>query len=322
MPRPKRIVCLGGGNAMPQAVLAGLKKCPDVELSVISAMLDSGGSAGKERKELFHTKISFGDIRRASYALSENPEKDKFNTRISFGRYRSHVISNLTCSTIIKETNDYEKAIDYLNDEIFKIPKKHKVLPSTLDEADVYAELENGKIIGGEAKIDIPKEQERPRIKQVYLKPKAKAYPKTLEAIRKADLIVIGPGDLYSSLAQILLVEGIPEALRESRAKKVYLVNLMTKNGETNNFSVLDFVNEIEKYLEGSLDYVIYNNFLPSKEKIKETIKENPLLLDLVKINEDLAGEKFIGENLLSDSGLVVHNPQKLAKIILKLCKP
>ncbi len=321
MPKPKKIVCLGGGSAMPKAVLAGLKGYPEVKLAVISAMLDSGGSAGRERKKLFHTKISFGDIRRASHALSESPEKDKFNARIISGKYKGHVVSNLACSTIVKETNNYEKAIDYLNNEMFKISKQYQVLPATLDEADLCVDLESGQTISGEAKIDICEERERPRIKQAYLRPKARAYPKALDTIKKADLIVIGPGDLYSSLAQILLTEGMTEAIRKSKAKTVYIVNTMTKNGETNDFSVSDFVNEIEKYLGDEVDYAIYNKTLSSKEKIKKTKKENPSLIDVVEVNKSLPRKKFIGEDLSSVSGLVVHDPQKLAKIILRLCK-
>lgn len=308
---------------MPKAVLEGLKQYPDVELSVISAMLDSGGSAGRERKEPFNTKISFGDIRRASYALAQDEEKDKYNARITSGTYKGHVLSNLSCSYFFKGENDYEKTIGFLNNGIFKIPQQHQVLPATLDDAELCAELENGEEIEGETKIDILEERARPKIKHVYLKPATvKAYPKAKEVIKKADLIVIGPGDLYSSLAQILLVQGMSRAIRKSKAKKTYICNLMTKNGETNNFSVLDLADEIEKYLESSLDYVIYNNKDSlAKERIEETKKENPNLIDLIKTNDNLPKDKFIGRDLLFASGPIIHDPQKLAKVILSLCK-
>ena len=115
-------------------------------------------------------------------------------------------------------------------------------------------------MICGEADIDAPKHDGNLKIKEVSLKPlepKAKAYPKAVEEIKKADLIVMGPGDLYSSIIQILLVDGIAEAIRESKAKKIYICNLMTKNGETNGFSVKDFSGEIEKYLKGKVIFFL-----------------------------------------------------------------
>ncbi len=163
------------------------------------------------------------------------------------------------------------------------------------------------------------------------MKPKAKAYPKAIEAIINADLITIGPGDLYSSLVQILLTEGVPEAIRKSKAKKVYICNLMTKYGETNNFTVSDFVKEIEKYLRSSVDYVVYNTKKPSKKRLlnykksynppfvsEKSLHSAPILLDLVGINKELSSDKkFIGQDLLPSSGPIIHDPNKLAKIIL-----
>lgn len=101
----------------------------------------------------------------------------------------------------------------------------------------------------------------------------------------------------------------------------VYVANAMTKDGETNDFSVQDLASEIEKYLGGKVDYVVYNKTLVSKEMIEATKKGNPSLIGVVRIDEDLSGEKFIGENLLPVSGLAVHDPDKLAEILLKLCK-
>ncbi|MEK9134768.1 MAG: gluconeogenesis factor YvcK family protein [Patescibacteria group bacterium] len=296
----KNIICLGGGNAMPKAVLAGLKKYP-VNLSVICAMLDSGASAGRER-EIYKTNISFGDIRRAFLALSGASQdvKDAFNVRFKNGPYAGAVVANILGTAVAKE-GDYEKALRVYG-EVFKISSRYHILPSTLDDATLYAELENGQIIKGEANIDVPKHNSK--ISKVYLKPKPGAYPEAVEAIKKADLIIIGPGDLYSSLMQILLIDGISAAINKSKAKKVYICNIMTKKGETDGFSVLDFTNEIEKYLKGRVDFIIHNN------------KEGN-----VRINDDLKNnKKFIGKNLLK-SGTVEHNPNKLAKIILKLCK-
>ena len=243
--KKKHIVCLGGGNAMPRAVLVELKKYP-VKISVICAMLDSGGSAGRLRKD--YKIVSPGDIRRAFIALSNTSPviSELFDFRFKGGELKDHNFANLFITALELATNDYEKTSRAIK-KILNV--QHEVLPVTLDNSNVFAVLENGKVIKGETNIDIPKHNGNLRIKRVYLKPKAKAYPKAIEAIKNADLIIIGPGDLYSSLAQILLTYGIPQAIKKSKAKKVYVCNLMTKYGETNNFTVLDFTKEIEKFL-------------------------------------------------------------------------
>ena len=310
----KKIVCLGGGNAMPKAVLQGIKKYP-VKISVICAMLDSGGSAGRLRKD--YNIVSSGDIRRAFIALANTSPaiENLFNYRFQAGELKGHNFANLFITALELSTNNYEKTIKEMNGFL---NIKHQVLPATLDNSNLYAVLENGKIISGETNIDIPKHNGNLKIKRVFLKPKAKAYSNSLEAINKADLIVIGPGDLYSSLAQILLTEGISDAIKKSKAKKVYLCNLMTKFGETNNFSVLDFTNEVEKYLGGELNYVIYNNYIPGKEVIKNYKKEHSELLDLVKINKDLSKQKFIGKNLLIKNS-IKHSSKKVSRAIVNL---
>ena len=314
-----RIVCLGGGNAMPKAILSGLKNYP-VKLSVICAMLDSGGSAGRLRRD--YKIVSPGDIRRALIALANTSPvtKELFDYRFKTGELKGHHFANLFITALELATNNYERAIK----EISKfLNVKHEVIPSTLDDTNLYALLENGKIISGETNIDIPKHNGNLKIKKVFLKPKARAYPQAIVAIKKADLIVIGPGDLYSSLAQILLTEGIPEAIRKSKAKKVYICNLMTKHGETNSFTVTDFIKEIEKYLGGEVDYVIYNTKKPSSKRLAMYKKQHPELLDLVKFDQEIIDDKkFIGTDLLLPSGPIVHHPDKLAKIILKLCRP
>ncbi len=312
----KKIVCLGGGNAMPKAVLTGLKKYP-VKLSAICAMLDSGGSAGRLRKD--YKIVSPGDIRRAFIALADTSPaiQELFNYRFQTGELKGHNFANLFITALELSTNNYEKTFQELN-KVLNV--SHQVLPVTLDNSNIYAILENGKVLNGETNIDIPKHNGNLKIKKVFLRPKAKAYPKAIETINKADLVVIGPGDLYSSLAQILLTEGITRALQKSKAKKVYICNLMTKYGETNNFTVLDFVKEIEKLLGAKLDYVIYNTKEPVVTRLAKYKKEHPELLDLVNYGKELARDKkFIGANLLSSSNSIVHDPDKLAKVILSL---
>jgi uncharacterized cofD-like protein len=300
---------------MPKAVLEGLKH-KEVYITAICAMLDSGGSSGRLRKD--YGIVSPGDIRRAFIALANTSPiiEELFDYRFQAGELQGHNFANLFITALNLSTNDGEKTFETINDFL---NVSHKVLPVTLDSSDVCAVLEDGKVIEGETNIDIPKHNGSLKIKKVFLKPKAKAYPKAINAIHKADKIILGPGDLFSSLAQILLVEGMAEAIRNSEAQKVYVCNLMTKHGETNKFSVSDFAQKAEEFLEGSFDKVVYNNNYPNPERVKVYKENHKELLSLVKTEEDFDKEKYVGADLLVDSGKIVHDSEKLAKIILNL---
>ena len=299
---------------MPKAVLEGLKKYP-VKISAVSAMLDSGGTAGKER-ELFKTKVAFGDIRRAALALSEAPQEKKelFSHRFENGT----ILANSYCTSIAFGLGAKELPEELKAD--LSIPENREALPATLDNAMLCAQLDNGQVVRGETNVDVPKHDGSLKIKRVFLEPEAKAYAPALKAIQEADLISVGPGDLYSSLAQILLVKGISEAIRKSFARKIFVCNLMTKQGETNGFSVLDFTFEIEKYLGQEFDSVIFNNREVSPQRLAGYKKEHPQLLEQVKFYEILDRYKFIGEDLLVKEGPIIHDVDKLARIILSLC--
>lgn len=323
---------------MPKAVLEGLKEI-DVEIFSVSSMNDSGGSAGEER-ESYGTPVAYGDIRRAAYQLSGAPVhiKDFLNKRLESDEdideairilpdtedfinkdrkgFIGHVLSNIASTDTAVSSGPVE-AIEELR-KIYKIPQRFHILPATISDSTLIAELENGEKIIGEANIDIPEHNPNLKIKKVFFEPPADAYPPTIEAIEGADLIIIGPGDLYSSLAQILLVKGVPEAVKRSKAKKIYICNLMQKRGETAGFDVEDFANEIERYLGAKLDLVIYNKTQPSKERLEDYKKERPELMDMVCFRDLSNDEKFIGEGVLLSSGPVVHDSKKLIKVIQK----
>ncbi len=313
--KKNKIVCFGGGNAMPKAVLAGLKKYPSVTISAICAMLDSGGSSGRLRED--YNITAPGDIRRAFIALANTSPviESLFNYRFKSGELKGHNFANLFITALELSSNDCEEMYDQIH-KMLNIP--HKVLPVTIDDSQLCAKLENGKIVSGETNIDIPKHNSNLKIEEVFLKPKAKIYPKSLKEIQEADLIVIGPGDLYSSLAQILLVEGVSEAIMKSKAKKVYVCNLMTKEGETNNFKVKDFTKQIEEFLGGEVDYVLYNTQEPTREAIEKKRKKHPELNKVVRYSKDLNKDKFIGNDFLDLSNMN-HDPKKLSKVILNL---
>ncbi len=321
MPRSeKKIVCFGGGNAVPK-LIEELKKYP-IQITGVTSMVDNGGSTGQLREDF--NVLPPGDIRRHILALSDAPKWKKELFKFRFGReefaggHKGHNFANVFIAGLEYILKDYRKVLKIVHE--FMEVKKHKALPATIDKVQLVAELENGEIVEGEDEIDVPKKHDpKLRIKKLYLKPQARIFPPTKKAILEADLLTFGPGDLYSSVIPCFLPEGMSQAIKRSKAKKVYICNAMTKLGETNNFSVLDFANEIEKYLNCQLDFVIYNIEIPDQQRIQEYKKTEPLLLDLVKINPGLDKKKFIGKNLLVKSGPIVHDFKKVAKILMRL---
>lgn len=327
MPENKKsIVCFGGGDAMSKAVLTPLKKY-SVKITGITSMVDNGGSAGQLRVDF--NVLPPGDIRRHILALSDAPQwkKDlwtfRFGHEVFDGGHKGHVFANAFIAGLEYNLKDYEKALEAMH-EFMEVKKDYRALPATIDKTQIYAELENGEIVKGEDEIDVPiKHNPNLKIKRVYLKSEAKAFPEALEAVEKADLIIIGPGDLYSSLIPCLLMKGMGESFQKSKAKKVFIVNTMTKLGETNDYSVMDFVRQMEKYVGCAFDYVIYNAEIPDKKRIEKYKKEEPSVVEIVKadplINSGKAGKKFIGAKILTKKGPIVCNPEKLVKLIMEL---
>ncbi|HNY36017.1 MAG TPA: uridine diphosphate-N-acetylglucosamine-binding protein YvcK [Candidatus Pacearchaeota archaeon] len=313
----KNIVCIGGGNAMPKVVLSGLKN-KKVNLTVVSAVLDSGGSSGRLRKD--YDVISPGDIRRAFLELCNLSEEDKLllDYRFENGDLHEHNLWNIAFVAMALEKGGYRSLFEKMNSMLIQ---NHKILPSTTHKADLVAVLENDEEIIGESNIDVPKHDPKLKIKKLFLRPITKACPQTVKRIKRADMVVIGPGDIYSSLMQVLLVDGTSETIKMSRAKKVYICNLMTKNGESNGFTVNDFVWEVENCLKCELDYVIFNTNMPNKERIDEYLKTHPQFLEMVKFDNLSKSDKYIGLDLLPQEGEIIHDSSKIAEVLLKICK-
>lgn len=302
---------------MPKVVLAGLKN-KNVELTVVSAVLDSGGSSGRLRKD--YDVISPEDVRRAFLELCDLSEEDKklLDYKFETGDLHGHNIWNIAFVAMALEKGGYRSLFEKINSMLIN---NHKILPSTTHKADLVAVLEDGQEIVGESNIDNPKHDPRLRIKKLFLRPATKACPQTVKRIKMADAVVIGPGDIFSSLMQVLLVDGTAETIKISQAKKIYICNLMTKNGESNGFTVDDFVWEIENCLKCPLDYVIFNTNIPDKERIDEYKKDNPKFIEMVKFDNLPKNDKYIGMDLLPKAGGIIHDPEKIAKIVLKICR-
>ncbi len=312
----KRFVVIGGGTGS-YTVLRGLKDF-DIDIIAVVSMFDDGGSTGVLRDE--HGILPPGDIRRALVALSSETEvmKSLFTHRFSDGKsLRGHSLGNLIFLGLRDIFGSDEEAIKQAA-RILKI--QGTVLPVSLTDSRLHAVLENGTTIDGETNIDNPKHDSHQRIKKVYLSPPAVIYADTKRAIEWADVIIIGPGDLYTSIIPNLLVEGMKEAIARSRAKKMYVCNLMTKYGETHSFTASDHVKEIIAYSGIVPDYVICNNQSFPKELLVKYEEEQsyPVVVDREEILQ--LGTKIVESPLIGET-LARHDSTKLAKLLSEVGK-
>ncbi len=312
----KNIVTIGGGTGT-FVVLSALKSF-DFNLSAIVSMCDDGGSTGKLRDD--YGVLPPGDIRRSLIALSSATRslRKLFDYRFEGGELDGHSLGNLFLTALEKTEGTFHKAVATAS-EVLSV--RGRVIPVTLNNVRLQAELENGEIISGETNIDIPKHNPELKIIKTFLRPEARANPEALEAIKKADFIVIGPGDLYTSIVPNFLVGSIAKAVRFSKARKIFVCNLMTKYGETNNFSVTDFISVTESHLgKNILNYVLVNSKRPGSVRLERYAEEKAQLVVLPKdYKNKLDKTAVLRADLLTKSGLIRHDPKKLTNQILNL---
>jgi uncharacterized cofD-like protein len=328
--RKKRIVVVGGGTGTYH-VLFGLKKYP-VDLSVIVSMTDSGGSNRVIRDEFGLLPTS--DIRQVMVALASD-DSDELLRKLFTYRYNAGTgISGMTFGNLFMAalTDIYkgqEKAIEKTS-EILDV--QGHIIPVTFDNVHLVARYDNGQQILGEHFIDEPDElQGQHRIVELEIIPKARANPKAIKAIKNADLIVLGPGDLYTSIICNLVVDGVSKAIAKSEAKKVFVLNLMTRFGQTNDFTAKDHIWELEKYLgKGAVDVCLINKtkkFPPGVLARYREEKAYPIKDDLnksggIKVVKRSFVSRRVFEKPKSDKlkrSLIRHDPKKLAKAIMSL---
>lgn len=313
----KKVVTLGGGSGS-YTVLRGLKEFP-LDITAVVTMFDSGGSSGTLRDEF--GVLPPGDVRRCLVALSDGERaeilRDLFNYRFNGGTGLSgHSFGNLF---LVALSNIYGSDIEAIRKASELLDLKGTVLPVSLDKADVHATLEDGTEIIGETNIDIPKHDGDVPIKSVRLEPEARIFEETAEAVRTADLVIIGPGDLYTSVIPNLLVKGMPEALRESRAKKVFVCNLMSKWGETHDYEASDIAKELLAYSGlPRFDYAVCNTGVMD-QKLIDAYKEerkHPVVCD-----EGLKeyAERVITGDYFSEADIARHDSEKLAAALAAL---
>ena len=311
-----RVVIIGGGTGLP-VLLRGLKHYP-VDITAIVTVADDGGSSGRLRDELNIPPP--GDVRNVLAALSDVEPliEEMFQHRFkSSNELSGHSLGNLILAAMTSITGDFMYAIQ----EMSKVLNVHgNVLPAANQSVVLHAELEDGTIISGESKIPFSGK----RIKRVFLTPDTiKPLPETIQAIRNADLIIIGPGSLYTSILPNLLVPQIGQEVCEAKAKKVYICNIMTQAGETHDFTASDHVNAIYDHMGKPF----MNTILVNREEIPDDIQARyikeeakPVHFDVNSLYE-LGLDVIFGEIVSLDEGVIRHDTQEVAKILYSFLK-
>lgn len=324
----KKIVTIGGGTGS-FTLLSGLKKYP-IELSAIVSMADDGGSTGVLRDEL--GVLPPGDVRQCLVALSDSSEmlRTLMNYRFEEGGLSGHSFGNLLLSALEKVTGSFSEGVG----EAAKILNvKGEVIPVTDIDTKLFMKLKNDGLLQGENEINHNFEMQKRGIEKIYLSPRAKANPRAIEKILSADLIVMGPGNHYCSILPNLLVSGIPEAIRKSQAKVVYNCNLVNKKGQTDGFTLDDYIDAIEKYIgKGKVDFVTYNTGKPSQALLKKYERENEIVSFDKKARKErpyrviqsdfLSAEKVRfarGDTIARTRSFIRHDTEKIGKVLMML---
>ncbi len=317
-----KVVAIGGGTGLSN-LLKGIKHLVPEELNDLSAIVtvsDNGGSSGRIKEEL--NIPAPGDIRNCITALAEDEDilTEVFKYRFSEGEcLKGHSFGNLFLSVLTKINGNFLEAIETVSD-ILKI--KGKIIPSTTEIVDLVAKFSDGKIIKGETEITEYGKKLVAKIERIWLEPEdVKAPEEAIEKILDAELIILGPGSLYTSIIPNLLVKDIREAIIKTDAYKVYICNVMTQYGETDGYTASDHIKALYNIVgKPFLDAVIVNTGIPEDKIIKKYMKEHsePVVADVGNIAR--LGIKVYAKNLLNTSwNLARHNPIKLASLIMEI---
>ena len=307
----KRIVVLGGGTGT-STVLKGLKYFP-ADITAVITVSDNGRSTGRLREEFYTPAV--GDIRHVLSNLSTLPDDVKSIMEYRMSTYsdlNGHSMGNLLLTALYQKTGSLKKSIEYFS-KLMNV--EHTVLPLSEDYLTLMGETEDGEIIEGEEQITKAHKQ----YKRIFYKEEPHIFPEVFEKIKKADLIILSMGSLYTSLMPHLVCPDMVQSINESKAKVMYICNTMTQPGETDNFGVSDHVNTIEKYLgKDSIDCVIVSNTILPKRLLNKYSSEEQK--DLVKIDYDnieKGNYEIIEDDLLTtEDGTIKHDSLKLSSII------
>jgi uncharacterized cofD-like protein len=321
---PYRVVALGGGTGL-SALLRGLKKYiaergkhqasrPIGTLTAVVTVTDDGGSSGRLRRE--YQVLPPGDIRNCMVALSRDEALlgDLFQYRFPAGRgLAGHSFGNLFLTALTNVTGDFPRAVQ-VSAQVLAI--RGRIFPSTAQNVTLEAELANGKIVKGETNIS----RSRQRIERVRLVPRrVRPLPEVLAALREADLILVGPGSLYTSILPNLLVEEVSEVIANSRATRVYISNVMTQPGETKGYSVADHVRAIYAHTRHQLfDRVVINHTPIEARLLRRYAAGGAEPVNASWKELDQMGVKYVTGDLVQQDKVIRHDQQKLTELLLE----
>lgn len=313
----KTVVSVIGGGTGSFSVLSGLGTYENLRVNSIVTMMDSGGDSGRLRDEF--GVLPPGDVRRCLIALSEESKllRDLFSFRFVDAPLENRSFGNLFLLALTKMLGSEQEAIEAIS-RILKI--RGRVIPVTWDHSHLFAELADGTVVAGEANISVPEHDDTFPIERVYLDPPAEANPEAVQAILDSDFIVFAPGDLFTSTIPNLLVKGVSEAICKSRAPLIYVLNLMTKHGETDDYSASEHVAQIIRYTGRVPDAVlVHQGVVPPEMAVKyEEEKARQVRVDI----DDLyrMGVKLVkAGDVMSATSLVRHDPARTAGALLGL---
>jgi uncharacterized cofD-like protein len=321
-----RVVALGGGTGL-STLLRGLKEYvvrrsdehpnthrPISELTAVVTVTDDGGSSGRLRRE--NRVLPPGDIRNCMVAMSKDEALmgRLFQYRFHAGRgLIGHNFGNLFLAALTHVTGDFAEAVR-VSSKVLAI--RGRIFPSTLSNIHLVARLTNGRIVHGETKITAS----RTPLDRLSLSPRSvSAFPSVIEAIHEADLIILGPGSLYTSILPNLLIPEITAAIVKSNAPRVYIANLMTQPGETTSYSLADHLRAIRRHTGLSIvDWVVANRRTVSPEVARRYHRKSArqVTVDLPEIQK--LGHRLILDNLLEEHGVIRHNPRRLARLLVE----
>jgi len=308
------IVAIGGGTGL-STLLRGLKHQTN-RITAVVTVTDDGGSSGR----LVHDKkiLPPGDIRNCLVALAdaEKSMTDLFQHRFegASGTLSGHSTGNLLIAAMVDISGDFDKAVREVS-RVLAI--QGRVIPATLDTVKLRAEMKDGSVLLGESRIV----NSKIGIARIHLEPAdCKPVNDALNALREADVIAIGPGSIYTSVMPPLLVPGFADAIAESKAIKVYVCNVMTQLGESDNFTAADHVQAIEDNVGRKIfDYVLVNKAQPSELSLERyhEVGQNVVVADTERIKA--MGYKPVAANLISESDVVRHDPNRVSEAIARL---
>jgi uncharacterized cofD-like protein len=307
-----KVVAIGGGTGLSM-LLKGIKKYTN-NITAVVTVGDDGGSSGRLRETM--GILPPGDIRNCIAALADDEDliTKLFQYRFKNGEgLEGHSFGNLFLTALCAITGNMVKAVKE-SSNVLNI--RGVVLPATLDDMKLAAEFDDGSFIKGESSIP----EEHKHIKRLYTEPEVcRALPEAIEAILNADLIILGPGSLYTSVIPNLLVAGIVEAIEQSKAKKIYVCNIMTQPGETDNYTVASHINALISHAKGKkiIDAVLVNNSLP--DNMSEGYAKSgsiPVRLDMENVAP--TGVTVVSQKLLQENkdGLVRHSSHRVARAV------